>query len=104
MAAPSQQCTLEVLGERLVGGLGNPVTRAMYGKAIRDFLAWYGDQSTQELTRAVLETYRFHLTGLKYSASTVNQRLSAIRKLVVQAADEGLLPAATALIATRISG
>jgi integrase len=104
MVAPSALLTLNAVAERLVGSLGNSVTRAMYGKAIRDFLSWYGDQSPCALTRSLLETYRAYLSGLRYSASSVNQRLSAIRRLVLQAGEEGLLPAAEALIATRIAG
>jgi len=76
----------------------------MYGKAIRDFLSWYSAQSPCALTRSLLETYRTYLSGLKYSPSSVNQRLSAIRKFVLQAGEEGLLTAAEALIAARIAG
>jgi integrase/recombinase XerD len=104
MAIPAHQSTFDTVGEQLIASLRNPITRAMYGKAIRDFLAWYGARSPEALTRSVLETYKAHLTGLKYSSSTVNQRLSAIRKLLLQAGDEGLVAPATALIATRVSG
>jgi site-specific recombinase XerD len=104
MVVPSEQCTLDVVAERFITNLGNPITRAMYGKAIRDFLAWYGGRPIEAVTREVLETYRFQLTELKYSSSTVNQRLSAIRKFLLHAGDEGLISPATALIATRVSG
>ena len=104
MVAPCAHLTLDAIAERLIESLGNSVTRAMYGKAIRDFLSWYGDRSPRALTRSLIETYRTYLSGLKYSASSVNQRLSAIRRLVLQAADEGLLPAGQALIAARIAG
>lgn len=104
MVVPSAPLMLDTVAERFIGSLGNSVTRAMYGKAIRDFLFWYQDRSPCTLDRALLETYRAHLIGSKYSASSVNQRLSAIRRLVLQAGDEGLLPAEQALIATRISG
>jgi len=104
MVAPSVLPTLHAVAERLIGSLDNSVTRAMYGKAIRDFLLWHGDRSPCALTRSLLETYRTYLSGLKYSSSSVNQRLSAIRRLILQAGDEGLLPAAQALISTRIAG
>lgn len=76
----------------------------MYGKAIHDFISWYAQQSACALTRSLLETYRTHLTSMNYSASTINQRLSAIRRLVLRAGDEGLLPPEHAVIATRIQG
>jgi len=102
--APSVAPTLDAVAARLIGGLGNSVTRAMYGKAIRDFLSWYRERSPCVLSRSLLDTYRTRLTASEYSASSINQRLSAIRKLVLQAADEGLLPAERALTATRIPG
>ncbi len=104
MVAPPALLTLDAVAERLIGGLRNSVTRAMYGKAIRDFLSWYRERSPCALTRSLLETYRKSLSELEYSPSSVNQRLSAIRRLVLQAGEEGLLSAAEALIATRIAG
>ena len=104
MVAPSALLTLDAVAERLIGSLGNSVTRAMYGKAIRDFLCWYNDESPCALSRSLLETYRTYLGELTYSPSSVNQRLSAIRRLILQAGEEGLLPAAEALIAIRIAG
>jgi integrase len=104
MVASCTLLTLDAVAERLIGSLENSVTRAMYGKSIRDFLSWYAEQPPCLLSRSLLETYRTHLTVSKYSASSINQRLSAIRRLVLQAGDEGLLPAEQALIATRIPG
>jgi len=104
MVAPSALLTLDAVAERLIGSLENSVTRAMYGKAIRDFLSWYNDQSPRALSRSLLETYRTYLGELTYSPSSVNQRLSAIRRLILQAGEEGLLPVAEALIATRVAG
>jgi len=94
---------LGAVGERLLAGLKSPVTRAMYGKAIRDFLAWYGDRGSP-LSRSLLEVYRRHLAQSSYSSSSVNQRLSAIRKLVICAGDEGVLAPEQALLITRVHG
>src|SRR4051794_12744559 len=98
----SHQCTLAAVGEQLISGLSSSVTRAMYGKAIRDFLQWFGNRPTEALSRSVLEEYRTHLTGTRYSSSTINQRLSAVRRLVLLAGDKGLLAPASALVATRV--
>src|SRR5260370_1760832 len=102
MVVPSPQVTLDDVAERLIGTLGNSVTRAMYGKAIRDFISWCRDHSAYDLTRSLLETYRTHLSDSKYSASTVNQRLSAIRKLVLNSGDDGLLPVAQSSVPAQI--
>ena len=95
---------LGAVAESLLAGLRNSVTRAMYGKAIRDFLAWHDGQSRPRLSRSLLEGYRTRLTEANYSASSINQRLSAIRKLVIRAGDEGVLAPEQALLITRIHG
>jgi integrase len=52
----------------------------------------------------LLKAYRAHLLGAHYSAASVNQRLSAIRKLILQAGDEGLLRPEQALVIARVEG
>ncbi len=104
MISESAITTLVAVADGLIGRLTNSVTKAMYGKAIRDFLSWYERLSTHHLTRSLLETYRAHLIELRYSPSSVNQRLSAIRKLVLQAGEEGICSATDALVATRLTG
>ena len=104
MIALSAAPTLEPVADRLIASLGNSVTRAMYGKAIRDFLTWHVEQSSPILSRSLMESYRTHLASCNYSPSSINQRLSAIRKLILQAGDDGLLPAEQALVVTRVHG
>ncbi len=43
-------------------------------------------------TKASVNAYRVSLEARGLSASTINQRLSAIRKLAVEAADNGFMP------------
>jgi len=64
----------------------SPHSRSNYGKALDDLFAFSAGRS---LTRALLLEYRTSIDAL--SASTINVRLSAIRKLVSEARRLGLV-------------
>lgn len=68
-------------------------TRRAYERAIRDFMAWYLalPASDQTLSKATVNAYRGNLVDAGLSASSINQRLSAIRKMASEAADNNLL-------------
>jgi site-specific recombinase XerD len=59
---------------------------------VEDFIAWYQAQPGRPaLSKAVVQEYRKTLTAAKLAPSTINVRLSAIRKLAAEAADNRLL-------------
>lgn len=76
----------------------------MYGKALHDFLEWWRQQGSPAMNRAVVQTHRAFLVDKGYSASSVNQRLTAVRQLAVRASEEGLLPVEQAVAIARIKG
>ncbi len=67
-------------------------TRRAYSRAIRDFLAWYKETGQIGLSKGVVLRYRATLQAEGSGAAAINQRLSAIRKLAGEAADNGVLP------------
>lgn len=72
--------------------LTSPHSKVMYKKALDDFLAWYQDQGAPGLTKATVNAYKSHLQQTTtYAPSTINLRLSAIRKLANEAADNDLI-------------
>jgi len=85
-------------------GLDSPNSRVMYQKALTDFLGWYQDQGKRGLTKAVVNEYKDHLKSLNYASSSINQKLSAIRKLAVEASDNGLIDGQIASGVTRVKG
>ena len=99
-AAPSlaSLCTL------VVAGIPNPSTRSMYRKALRDFLMWLETQGEAPLTKAMVQRHVVFLTARGYAASSVNQRLAAIRKFVLTATDQGLVAVKHAAGILRIRG
>jgi len=95
---PFEQAIAETNGERieaLVGlvtdGVQSAHTRRAYARAIRDFLAWYRETGQVGLTKATVLRYVTHLRAGGMGASSINQRLSAIRKLAQECADNGVL-------------
>jgi site-specific recombinase XerD len=66
-------------------------SRRAYGRALTDFFLWHRGVGRPQLCKAVVQRYAAELREAGMSASSVNQRLSAIRKLALEAADNGAL-------------
>ena len=75
----------------VLDGLTSEHSKRAYEKALTDFLAWHADQGRPTLSKALVQRYKVILEESGLSPSTVNLRLSAIRKLAREAADNGLI-------------
>jgi len=84
--------------------LPSPESKRAYGNALDDFFRWCEATAVSELTKAVVNSYRVSLEERSLSPSTINQRLSAIRKLAMEAADNGLMPPNIATAISRVKG
>jgi site-specific recombinase XerD len=84
--------------------LPSPESKRAYRQALDDFFRWWEAAAVNEFSKATVNAYRASLEERKLSASTINQRLSAIRKLAVEAADNGLMPANVAAAISRVKG
>ena len=65
-------------------------TQRAYSRALRAFLAWYAEKPCG-FCRATVQAYRTHLEASGAKPSTVNQALSALRKLAEEARANGWL-------------
>jgi integrase len=83
--------TLEDASQLVLNGIENTSTRSMYRKALEDFLAHCREQFHSPLSQILVQSHKADLIDRRYSASSINQRLAAIRRLARKAADEGLL-------------
>lgn len=88
----------------VVDGLNSEHSRRAYAKALADFLAFYGAQGRPGLSKALMQAYKRVLQEAGLAPSTINQRLSAIRKLAREAADNGLIDPARAAGISRVRG
>src|SRR4051794_11632679 len=76
----------------------------MYGKVVDDFCAWWNRQGRPAFDRATVHSYRAHLEAQGLAASSINQKLLAIRKLAAEAAYGGLLDSTVAQAIRDVKG
>ena len=95
---------LDKLKRLLLAGISSENSRRTYARALSAFLAWYQQEPRGPLSKLDVEEYRAELERHGLAPSTVNVRLSALRKLVAQAADVGLLPVETAMGIQKVRG
>ena len=75
----------------VLNSLGSPGSRRAYEFAIDEFISWYCSEPRLAFNRVIVTRYRLYLEGRGLAASSVNQRLAAVRRLAYEAADGGLL-------------
>ena len=75
----------------VLDGLASEHSRRAYERALFDFFHWHRGMGRPQLNKAVVQRYAAELREAGLAASSVNQRLSAIRKLAMEAADNGAL-------------
>ena len=88
----------------VLDGLTSENSKRAYGKALGDFMSWYQREPTTGLTKATVQQYKTILQNSGAAPSTVNLRLSAIRKLAQEAADNGLVDQSMASSISRVKG
>ncbi|MEW5987468.1 MAG: tyrosine-type recombinase/integrase [Chloroflexota bacterium] len=82
----------------------SPHSKRAYSRALLDFLEWYDERGRPGLSKATVNAYREQLLKEGKSRSSINQALSAIRKLAAEAADNGLVLPTLAYGVERVKG
>ena len=82
----------------------SPHSRRAYETALDHFDAWYSAEPRPPLSKAVVNAYKVELEAADFSASTINIRLCALRKLVSEAADNGLMATELAASIAKVRG
>ncbi len=92
----------------VLDGMTSKHSKRAYGKALTDFFAWihtsYKESEAPSFSKALVQEYRAALLERGLSASTINLRLSAVRKLARELADNGRLDPAVAAAIERAKG
>ena len=88
----------------VLDSLGSPDSARAYAFAMNDFIAWYCSEPRLAFSKHVVLRYRIELESRRLSASTVNLRLAAVRRLAFEAADSGLLSPELAAGIQRVKG
>lgn len=86
-----RDATTEIAINVVLDSLNSPHSKRAYERHLREFMAWHRESGQSVINKATVQRYAAELTGNGIAASTVNQKLSAIRKLALEAADNGAL-------------
>ncbi|MEZ4864154.1 MAG: tyrosine-type recombinase/integrase [Caldilineaceae bacterium] len=79
-------------------------TKRAYGRALTDFMVWHQQTGQTGFSKATVQAHVSALRGEGVSASSINQRLTAIRKLAIECADNGLIDHSAAQAIGRVEG
>jgi site-specific recombinase XerD len=100
----TDETKLQKVIDLALDGLTSAHSRRAYQKALADFMAWYTAEGKPGLTKATVQRYKAVLQECGLSPASVNQRMSAIRKLAQEAADNGLIDQTLANGVARVKG
>lgn len=81
---------IERLQRLVLDSVNSPESKRAYRRGIEHFLSWYKNEDSG-FTKATVQAYRAHLLTAGLSPSTVNLYVTAVRRLAVEAGDNGLL-------------
>ena len=86
----------------VLDSVSSPITKRVYNLGLDEFFAWYGREPRPGFTKATVSAWRVALEARGLAAVSINVRITAVRKLAVEAADNGLLAPELASGITRV--
>jgi site-specific recombinase XerD len=95
---------LERIKALVLDTLPSTEIKRAYRQGLDDFFRWSEAEELGGFTKATVNAYRADLEARRLSPSTINQRLCAIRKLAIEAADNGFMPPELAAAISRVKG
>src|SRR5580693_2710603 len=89
----------------VLDSVSSPITRRVYNLGLDEFIDWFGRQARPGgFTKAAVTAWRVALEARGLGPISINVRITAVRKLAVEAADNGLLAPELASGIARIKG
>jgi integrase len=88
----------------VLDSVSSPITKRVYNLGLDEFFAWYSQEPRAGFTKAIVCAWRVALEARGLGAVSINVRITAVRKLAVEAADNGLLAPELANGITRVKG
>ena len=88
----------------VLDSVSSPITKRVYNLGLDEFFAWYGQEPRPGFTKATVAAWRVALEARGLGAVSINVRITAVRKLSVEAADNGRLAPELANGITRVKG
>jgi site-specific recombinase XerD len=81
----------EKLKTLVFDSVSSPITKRVYNMALDEFLGWFQQALRPGFTKATVSAWRVSLEARGLGSSSIIIRMSAIRKLAAETADNGLL-------------
>jgi site-specific recombinase XerD len=75
----------------VLDSVSSPITKRVYNMALDEFYGWFQQAPRPGFTKATVSAWRVSLEARGLGSSSIIIRMSAIRKLAGEAADNGLL-------------
>jgi len=75
----------------VLDSVSSPITKRVYNMALDEFYNWFRQAPRPGFTKATVSAWRVSLEARGLGSSSIIIRMSAIRKLAAEAADNGLL-------------
>jgi len=88
----------------VLDSVSSPITKRVYNLGLDEFFAWYAQEPRSGFTKATVSAWRVALEARGLGSVSINVRITAVRKLAVEAADNGLLAPELAAGITRVKG
>src|SRR5215471_9693932 len=88
----------------VLDSVSSPITKRVYNLGLDEFFAWYGQEPRRGFTKATVAAWRVALEARGLGAVSINVRITAVRKLALEAADNSLLAPELANGITRVKG
>src|SRR3954465_9409239 len=88
----------------VLDSVSSPITRRVYNLGLDEFITWYALEPRAGFTKATVCAWRVALEARGLGTVSINVRITAVRKLAVEAADNGLLAPELASGITRVKG
>src|SRR5579863_8344164 len=85
----------------VLDSVSSPITKRVYNLGLDEFFAWFSQEPRAGFTKATVSAWRVALEARGLGAVSINVRITAVRKLAVEAADNGLLAPELAAGSTR---
>ncbi|MEP6540415.1 MAG: tyrosine-type recombinase/integrase [Bryobacteraceae bacterium] len=84
--------TIERLKSLVLDSVTSAESKRAYSRGLTHFLSWYPVGAPESgFSKATVQAYRTHLLESGLSPSTINLQITAVRRLAVEAGDNGLL-------------
>jgi site-specific recombinase XerD len=88
----------------VLDSVSSPITKRVYNLGLDEFFEWFAKEPRLGFTKATVSAWRVALEARGLGSISINVRITAVRKLAVEAADNGLLAPELAAGITRIKG